>query len=61
MFIFSELVETPRGLITLGTNMFGGLEQKGVKNLQDCIKVQHIYLLLKLNCHNWFDIVLMFI
>ena len=35
----SDLVETPRSLITLGTKINGGLEQKGIKNLQDCIKV----------------------
>lgn len=35
----TDLVETGRGRITLGTQVFGGLEQKGIKSLQDCIKV----------------------
>lgn len=33
-----SLVETPRGLITLGTQAFRGLEQKGTKDLKSCIK-----------------------
>ena len=35
----SDIVETPRGLITLGAQIFGGLQQKGIKSLQECIKV----------------------
>ena len=38
MCFFADLVETPRGLITLGAQIFGGLEQRGIKSLQDCIK-----------------------
>ena len=34
------LLETPRGLISLGVQLFGGLEQMGIKGLQDCIKVK---------------------
>ena len=32
------LTDTTRGLITLGTHIFGGLEQKGIKDLKNCIK-----------------------
>lgn len=33
-----NLVETPRGLITLGAAVYSGLEQKHISNLMDCIK-----------------------
>jgi hypothetical protein len=32
------VVETPRGLITLGAAVYHGIEQKHVDNLMDCVK-----------------------
>ena len=34
----AEIPEAPQGLITLGAQLFNGLEQKGIKSLQDCLK-----------------------
>ena len=42
-------METPRGLITLGAQIFGGLEQKGVKSLQECIKVNAVLNILQVS------------
>jgi len=35
---FSVVVDAPTGHVTLGANMANGLEQKGIDNLQECIK-----------------------
>ena len=38
LLLLSDIVETPRGLITLGAASYGGLQQKGIDSLMDCIK-----------------------
>ena len=32
------MVDAPRGKVTLGASMANGVEEKGVENLQQCIK-----------------------
>jgi len=36
--VFCSVVDSPRGLVTLGTMMFKGMKLHGVKDLQTCVK-----------------------